>query len=113
MLNVQGIANGALFLPAPRLVLGAFGATLASASFMSSIAIVVSMLIPAARPAQQVASLGSSAIFGGAIALWKASHLAVEWTNVFVVEAAIVLAALVVLEIARALFRRERFFRSA
>jgi ABC-2 type transport system permease protein len=106
-------ASAGALLPSPVMVLGALGAAIASASFMGSLAVVVSMLIPAARPAQQVSSLLAAGVIGGALAAWKALGLALTWTNVFVAEGAVLLLALVVLEVARTLFRRDRFFRSA
>jgi ABC-2 type transport system permease protein len=109
---VVTLASGA-FMPAPAMLLGAMGAAFASASFMSSMAIVVSMMIPAARPAQQVAALGSAALIGGGLALWKALGLTLAWSNVFLAEGVTWLAALLVLTVARALFRRERFFGAA
>jgi ABC-2 type transport system permease protein len=109
---VVNVSAGTL-VPSPLLVLGALGASLASGTFMASMATVVSMLIPAARPAQQVASLGSMAIVGGGLAAWKAIGLAVVWTNAFLAEGAVLIAGIIVLEIGRALFRRDRFFKSA
>ena len=106
-------ASAGAFVPSPLLVLGALGAALASGTFMASLATVVSMLIPAARPAQQVASLGSMAIVGGGLAAWKAMGLAVVWTNAFLAEGAVFIAGIIVLEIGRTLFQRDRFFRSA
>jgi ABC-2 type transport system permease protein len=106
------LSHGA-FAPSPVVLLGAVGAAFASASFMASAAIVVSMLIPAARPAQQVASLGSAAIIGGGLAGWKAAGLPLVWTNVFLAEGAGLMLAIIVLEVARTLFRRDRFFGGA
>jgi ABC-2 type transport system permease protein len=106
-------ASAGPFVPSPLLVLGALGASLASGTFMAATATVVSMLIPAARPAQQVASLGSMVIVGGGFAAWKAMGLALVWTNAFLAEGAVLTAGLVVLGIGRALFRRDRFFKSA
>jgi ABC-2 type transport system permease protein len=109
---VVNLSAGAL-VPSPLLLLGALGAALASGTFMASMATVVSMLIPAARPAQQIASLGSMAVVGGGLAAWRAMGLAVVWTNAFVAEGVVLLAGVLVLELGRALFRRERFFKSA
>jgi ABC-2 type transport system permease protein len=105
--------SGGAFAPSPVILLGALGAAFASASFMASAAIVMSMLIPAARPAQQAASLGSAAVIGGGLAVWKASGLAVVWTNVFLAEGVGLILAIIILEVARTLFRRDRFFRGA
>jgi len=109
---VVNLAGGA-FVPSPLLFLGALGAALASASFMASMAIVVSMLIPAARPAQQVAALGSAALIGGGLFAWKAAGLALVWSHAFLAEGGVLIAALGVLEVARAMFQRERFFRDS
>jgi hypothetical protein len=43
---------------------------------------------------------------------WEALHLAVEWKTFFGAEGAMTLLAIGVLGIARAHFRRERFFAS-
>jgi ABC-2 type transport system permease protein len=109
---VVNLASG-MFVPAPVMVLGALGAAGASASVMSSVAIVVSMIIPAARPAQQVASIGSMVLMGCGIAAWKAAGLALVWRNVFLAELIAMLVALVVLMVAHALFQRPRFFKSS
>lgn len=109
---VVNVSAGTL-VPSPLLVLGALGASLASGCFMASTATVVSMLIPAARPAQQVSSLGSMALVGGGLAAWKALGLAVTWTNAFLAEGAVLIAGIIVLQIGRALFQRDRFFRTA
>ena len=109
---VVNVSAGA-FVPAPTLLLGALGAALASASFMAAMAIIVSMLIPAARPAQQVSSIGSMVVIGAGLAAWNALGLALIWKNVFLAEALVMFVALIALEVARALFRRDRFFRNA
>jgi ABC-2 type transport system permease protein len=109
---VVNFAGGAT-VPAPVMVLGALGASLASGGLMASMAVVVSTFIPAARPAQQVSSLAAAGISGASLAAWKALGLAMTWTNVFLAEGAVVVLAFVVLEVARARFRRDRFFRSA
>jgi ABC-2 type transport system permease protein len=103
--------SGGGFMPAPIMVLGALGAAAASGSVMASIAIVVSMVIPAARPAQQVASIGSWVLIGSGLAAWRSMGLALAWNNVLLAEASAFLVALVVITIAHALFQRPRFFR--
>lgn len=98
------------FVPSVDQVLGALGATLASSSLMAAAAIVVSMLVPVARATQQIISVGTMIVYGALAVTWHALHLAVTWRNFFLAELAMTALAVLVLGIARALFRRERFF---
>jgi ABC-2 type transport system permease protein len=107
--TIRSIADVA-FLPSLTQILGALGATLASSSAMAAAAIVVSMLVPVARATQQIISVGTMFVYAALAVTWGALHLAVTWRNVFLAEAAMVVLAIGALGIARALFRRERFF---
>lgn len=103
-------ASGVPFLPSLTQILGALGATLASSSAMAAAAIVVSMLVPVARATQQIISVGTMFVYAVLAVAWGALHLAVTWRNVFLAETVMVVLAIGALGVARALFRRERFF---
>jgi ABC-2 type transport system permease protein len=102
--------TGTPFLPSATQALGALGATVASSALMAAAAIVVSMLVPVARATQQIISIGTMVVYAALAVTWGALHLAVTWRNVFLAEAAMAALAVAVLGLARALFRRERFF---
>jgi ABC-2 type transport system permease protein len=102
--------TGAPFVPSFEQTLGALGAAVASSGLMAAAAIVVSMLVPVARATQQIISVGTMVVYGALAVAWGALHLAVTWRNVYLAEGAMMVLAIGVLGIARALFRRERFF---
>ena len=99
-----------LFLPAPVLVAAAFGGALASSGLLTGIAIVMSMRIPVARSAQQMTALLSLVVFGTVAAAWAALHLELTFPNVFLAEGIVAAVGVVALEVARAMFKRDRFF---
>lgn len=107
--TVRAITD-APFLPSTTQALGAVGAAVASSSLMAAAAIVVSMLVPVARATQQIISVGTMLVYAALAVTWSALHLAVTWGNFFLAEGAMMALALAVLGVARALFRRERFF---
>lgn len=100
----------AIFVPSVRLVAGALGGVLASASLITGVAIVLSMRVPVARSVQQMTAVSGMLLFGAVGAAWSALGLPLTWANVFAGEGAVLLAAIAVFEIARATFRRDRFF---
>jgi ABC-2 type transport system permease protein len=102
--------TGSPFVPSLVQTLGALGAALASSALMAAAAIVVSMLVPVARATQQIISVGTMVVYAAIAVAWGALHLAVTWGNFFLAEAAMAAIAIAVLGVARALFRRERFF---
>lgn len=111
VVTVNVVAHpGVLFLPAPRLVAGALVGSLASSSLTTAAAIVLSMRIPVARSVQQMTSLSGVAVFAAIGAVWKVLGLAMTWANVLSVEGAVLLVAAALFELARATFRRDRFF---
>jgi uncharacterized membrane protein len=77
---------------------------------LTGIAIVMSMRIPVARSAQQMTALLSLVVFGGIAATWAGLGLELTFSNVFLAEGIVGAAAVVALEVARALFKRDRFF---
>jgi ABC-2 type transport system permease protein len=99
-----------LFLPSPLLLAGALGGAFASASLTSAVAILVSMRVPVARSVQQMTSLSGMLLFSAIAATWSALGLAMTWANVLAAEGAVLLVALALFELARATFRRDRFF---
>lgn len=99
-----------IFLPAPVLVASALGGALASSSLLTGIAIVMSMRIPVARSAQQMTALLSLVVFGSIAAAWAGLHLDLTFSNVFLAEGIVGATAVVALEVARAMFKRDRFF---
>jgi ABC-2 type transport system permease protein len=99
-----------LFAPTVIEVAGALGAGLVSALLMSAVATVVSMKVTAARSAQQITSIGSMIVMFTSLAAGKALGFAGTWGNAFRLELGGLVAAFAVLEIARVLFRRARFF---
>ena len=102
--------TGTGFVPSLHQVAGALGAALASSSLMAATAIVVSIFVPVARATQQIISVGTMVVYAVLAVTWGALHLAVTWRNFFLAEAAMTALAALVLLMARALFRRERFF---
>ncbi|MDP9149553.1 MAG: ABC transporter permease [Myxococcota bacterium] len=98
------------YVPSLAMLIGALGAALASALVMASVAIVVSMTIPVARTAHQISWIGSVAILSAGLGLWNALGLALTWRNVAFAEVGFALIGVIVFDIARMLFRRERFF---
>jgi ABC-2 type transport system permease protein len=102
--------SGAPFVPSLLQIAGALGAAFASSALMAAAAIVVSMLVPVARATQQIISVGTMVVYAALAVAWGALHLAVTWGNFFLAEGAMAAIALAVLGVARALFRRERFF---
>ena len=100
----------ALFLPSARLTAAALFGTFASASLSTGVAIVLSMRVSVARSVQQMTSLSSMALFTAISLIWQALGLAMTWANLFAVEGAVLLVAVMVFEFARATFRRDRFF---
>ena len=99
-----------IFLPAPELVAAAFGGALASSGLLTAIAIVMSMRIPVARSAQQMTALLSLVVFGSVAAAWAALHLELTFPNVFLAEGIVAAVGVAALEVARAMFKRDRFF---
>jgi ABC-2 type transport system permease protein len=99
-----------LFLPAPVLVAAALGGALASSGLMTGLAIVMSMRIPVARSAQQMTALLSLVVFGSVAAVWAALHLELTFPNVFLAEGIVAAVGVAALEVARAMFKRDRFF---
>ncbi|MDP9148744.1 MAG: hypothetical protein M3O36_02190 [Myxococcota bacterium] len=77
---------------------------------MASVAILVSMTIPVARSAHQISWVGSVAILSAGLGVWNALGLTVTWRNIAFAEVCIGLIGLIVFDVARMLFRRERFF---
>ncbi|HEY8041967.1 MAG TPA: ABC transporter permease subunit [Polyangiaceae bacterium] len=103
-------APPSVFLPAPSLVAGALGGALASASLSTGVAILMSMKIPVARSAQQMTALLNMVLFGAIAAAWGALGLPLTWRNVFAAEGILLGLAAIVFVVARATFRRDRFF---
>jgi ABC-2 type transport system permease protein len=103
------VASG-LFVPAAPLVAGALGASLVSSLFFASLAVIISMYVSVARAAQQIASISALALLAVSAAVWQSAHFAIVWPSIFGMELFILVAALVLHEVARAAFRRERFF---
>jgi hypothetical protein len=68
------------------------------------------MILPVARVAQQIASIACVGLLVLTAALWKWAGFAISWRNLVAGEAMLMLVGLVVLDVARGLFRRERFF---
>jgi ABC-2 type transport system permease protein len=101
------------WLPPLALLGASLGAALASALLMSSVAIVVSTMTPVARAAHSISWMGSVAILSLGFAAWRWLGLAVSWRNVLGAEACCALLALAILDAARILFRRERFFETS
>ena len=98
------------YVPSVAMVLGALGAALASTIGMVSVAILVSMKVPVARSAHQIAWMSSVALVAGVLGVWKGLDLPLTWKNVAVAEICLALVGLAVFDLARAQFRRERFF---
>jgi ABC-2 type transport system permease protein len=107
--NVVG-HPAALFLPSGSLIAGALLGALAASSLATGVAILLSMKVAVARSVQQMTSVSSMVLFGAVSLVWGALGLTMTWSNVLAVEGAVLLVALAVLEVARAAFRRDRFF---
>ncbi len=108
-LNLR-LGAGQHYVPRAIFVAGAIGATLAAATVITAAAIIVSMFMPVARSAQQVAALFSMALAGAVLGVWRLLSLPLTWTSVLGAEAGCLLFGLALLGLARVLFRRDRFF---
>jgi ABC-2 type transport system permease protein len=100
------------FVPALSLVAGVLGASFVSSSLLGALAVVVSMHVSVARSAQQITSISAMVLLGLGAAAWNASGIGVGWSTVFGAQIGAFFIALVLLEVARATFRRDRFFAS-
>jgi ABC-type transport system involved in multi-copper enzyme maturation permease subunit len=96
------------FAPSPVLVIGALAAGLASAALMASVTVIVSMMVSAARAAQQIASVLSMLLILGGARLAVALGLVPTWPLLFATAGTAIAIAFAVLIVGQSLFRRER-----
>jgi ABC-2 type transport system permease protein len=101
---------GTAFVLAPTMLLGALGAAMSSATLLTAASIHVSLRVPVARSAQQTTSILSLLVFAGVSFAWKSLGIALTWQTLGMTELALATLGLVLLEVARAQFHRERFF---
>jgi ABC-2 type transport system permease protein len=106
-------SDKALFIPPPILIVAALGAALGSALVIAGGAVIVSLYIPVARAAQQVAAFSSLVLAGLTTVLWRALGLPVTWPAILRADVALIGIGLCVLAAASLLFRRSRFFERA
>ena len=104
------VAGAGAFIPAPVVVLGALFGAAASAAVLTAISILVSLRIPVARSAQQTTSILAGLVFAGVSMTWSSLGLVLTWRSLVATELTLAVLALLLLELARARFRRERFF---
>jgi ABC-2 type transport system permease protein len=110
-LNLQG--HAAPFVPSPILIAGALGGALASTVLVGTLAVIASLFIPVARAAQQTVAVGSMVLGGMVAGIWHALGVPLTWRALFKTESLLLVLGLCGLALARALFRRERFFEKA
>jgi ABC-2 type transport system permease protein len=110
-LNLQ--AHAQPFVPPPILIAGALGGALASTLLVGTLAVIASLFIPVARAAQQTVAVGSMVLGGAVAGIWHALGVPLTWRSLLKTESLILVLGLCGFALARALFRRERFFEKA
>jgi ABC-2 type transport system permease protein len=100
----------ALFVPAPLIIGGALLGALACSCVSTSVAIALSLRTPVARSVQQMVSLlfVIPALLAGMLA--KRLGIAFDWSNVFALEALVIVTGLAGLAWAAARFQRHRLY---
>ncbi len=101
--------KGLLGALSPGLVVVTLGGAMASAFLVAALAIAISVRVPVARSAQQIGSLATFALAGGAVILLKSLRIPLNWPTVLWVDAVVLLLGVVGLLAAMQGFHRDRF----
>ena len=108
-LNLRSVSGG-LFLPPPELFATALAGALGASLVTSGLAIAVSIRIPVARSAQQIASLGSMLIGGALAVAINSLHLQLTWGVLLRIDLVLFALGIFSVRMAARSFHRERFF---